>query len=498
MDEKRTLANTPGAGQILIFVMVAVAIGIPSLLLGGFFLGYIAFLLFGAIFVISFSGKRRRITLLVYLYLAFGLLLGGVFYNALTGDETAAQVATWPLIGSLLEDTVIVAVLAVATGTVGGALAVGLPLWLLVFISAEWMLALRQTYSLERKLATRLLLDLALGRNKTFVVADEGVVKRNDLEGPLDKFGAPVAVVVKPYNAVVLERGTRVSRIEGPGLVHLQNEEEIKTVVDLRPQGESFELEALTKDNVPIRFRGSVSFRIESWRETKEREGIGDFETKGFTGVIAGPYPVYRWTLYRAVYGVSAGKNWRSQTGGTAGGQVARAIGGFLVDEIFVVSEDERLSIPQSILKEIIEQAKEKAIEKARDWGVTVNSVNVFDVKMPEDVQKVFISRWREPWLGWRTARRAEVELYKAQTESQAKALSWEERYKQSLLKAIDQILGIEDIETRSQMLLEVVRSLQPVDTRVLSLLLESRGFSSRSLGSGAASDSSEDLEAEE
>jgi len=406
-DETRE--NSPGARQALAFFLVAMCVGVPGLLLGGPIVGYFAFLLFGILFVVFFSGDKRRLCLVFYLLLAVGLLVGGLTYSRLNSKATAAQLSSLPLIGSLLKHTAIKMGVAILAGLTGGLLAIGLPLWLTVFISAEWMLALRETYDLDRKLATKLLLYLALGIDESYAIADEGEIKETKPQGPLAIFGAPAVVVVKPYNAVVLESGGRVTRIEGPGLVTLRKHEIVKAIVDLRTQGGTFDMQALTKDNVPLAFRGSVAFRIESWKKARDRGDKGDFETKGFTGVISGPYPVYRRTLHRAVYGVKAGKDWQSQTIGMAAGRVAAAIRGLRVDEIFVVDENERVTMERSTLLDITDRAKPKAIETGRRWGVKVNSLNVFSIEMPEEVQKEFLRRWGAPWRGWQALIEAEA-----------------------------------------------------------------------------------------
>ena len=413
-----TLENSPGTRQILAFFLVALSVGIPALWLGGAIVGYFAFLLFGLLFVVFFSGAKRRLYLVVYLLLSVWLLVGGLTYFRLTGEETAAQISNLPLIGWLLEHTAVKVGVAVLTGLIGGLLTVGLPLFLIIFISAEWMLALSETYDLDRKLAMKLLLNLALGRAGAYAVADEGEIKATSPKGPLDRFGAPVAVVVKPYNAVVLERGDEISRIEGAGVVTLQRHETVKAVVDLRIQGGKFEITALTKDNVPLTVSGSSSFRIESWQDARDRGDRGDFETKGFTGVISGPYPVYQRTLYRAIYGVGSGKDWQSQTAGMAGGKVGAAIQNFRLDEIFVADEDERVRMERSALQDIVAQAQPEAVKTGRIWGVKVMGVGIASIEMPEEVQEEFLRRWGAPWRGWQALIEAEAKRRVAVTEA--------------------------------------------------------------------------------
>jgi regulator of protease activity HflC (stomatin/prohibitin superfamily) len=511
---RETRENNPGIRQVLTFFLVALAVGVPALLLGGPLVGYFAFVLFGLLFVLFFSGNRRRLALLLYLFLAAALLIGGLVHAWLNDVGTVARLGDLPLLGWLLGQAAVRSVLAVLAGGAGAALAVGLPLWLTIFISAEWMLALREAYGFDRKLATKLLFYLATGIGGAVIVVDEGEIKMTLPQGPLDKFGAPVVVVVKPYNAVVLVRGTAVSRIEGSELIKLQKGEMIEAVIDLRPQGRSYEREALTQDNVPLTVKGGVSFRIESASDTRRRRPREGHEIGQFKGVISGPYPVYRSTLYRAVFGVPAGKDWRSQTEGTASGRVGGAIRDSRIDEIFVVDEEERVSLERTTLQDIINRAKSGTIEAARNWGVQVGGVGVNTIEMPEEAQKAFLTRWREPWIGWTDVRKAESRLHVARLEAEAsiekargrqhatymtglgKAQALEEQYKRALNTIMNQLMDIEDEKLRVQMVLELIRSLQPVDRRVLNLLLEGRGI--RGLGPGSATDHPEESETEE
>ena len=84
--DKETGKKGPGARQRLLFFLVAMGVSIPGLLLGGPTVGYIAFLLFGILYVQFFSGKLRRLFLFLYLLLAVGLLVGGLAYPKLNSE----------------------------------------------------------------------------------------------------------------------------------------------------------------------------------------------------------------------------------------------------------------------------------------------------------------------------------------------------------------------------------------------------------------------------
>jgi regulator of protease activity HflC (stomatin/prohibitin superfamily) len=490
-----------GGRQTLPFLLVALIVGALALWVLGPLAGYLAFLLFGVLYVVFFAGKRQRLMLFVYLLLAVGLLVGGLVHARLGREATVARLGEFPLVGSLLVKPSARLLLAALAGVLGAAVGVVGPFFLLVLISAEWFLALRESYDLDRALAVRLLVYLALGIGEPYFIVENGEIAMTKPKGPLPKFGLPAVAVIKPYNAVVFERSGEVTRITGPGVVPMHRHERVKEIVDLRPQGELFEWQGLSKDNVPLTGKGFLGYRIESWESAKARGDKGETETRGFGGVVQGQYPVFERTLYRAVYKVRSDKDWQTQTVGMAQGQVGGAVRGYRVDEIFVVDEDERLRLEESILGEITEKARAGAVESARIWGVELTSFAIVGIEMPEKAQVEFLERWGEPWRGWREIRKSEDKLEVARLEAEAsiakaqakaetiflegrgKARAWEEQYDRTLRTAIDTIRALPDEEWRVRAVVEVIRNLQPVDKRLLGLLFSRGGFLGRGGG---------------
>jgi hypothetical protein len=132
-------------------------------LLGGPIVGYLAFLLSGFLFIIFLPGSKKLLSLVIYLFLAVGLLVGGLTHSWLNNEETVARISLLPLIGSLLKDAAIRAGLAIMAGAACAVLVVGLSLWLVVSVSREWVLALGETYGSKPRLLVSLLRSLALG-----------------------------------------------------------------------------------------------------------------------------------------------------------------------------------------------------------------------------------------------------------------------------------------------------------------------------------------------
>ena len=351
------------AVQALVFLAVAIFVGLPSLLVGGFVVGYVAFFVFGLLFVIFFAGERRDFALSFYIFLAVGFLVGGLVYDGLDSAGAVIRVSNWPLIGPLFEPSAVQTGLAILAGLSSGVVAI-------------------------------IVLMVVMRTGGETIIVDEGKTVKTEPGSLLGKFfGAPSTLVIRPYNAVVLMRGSKVSRIEGPGSTKLKKDEEVRDFVDLRPQSGGYEEKVRTKDNFPLTVRGGVGFRIESRDEALERKDEGDSETRDVSGVIGGCYPVFRHTLHRAVYAVGAGKDWIEKAKGAPGGKLRDAIRNYYLEDIFPLNGAER---DESILSELAGQVTEGVKKSAQGWGVTVYGVGVNEIEMPEHVRQHWEAAWQK------------------------------------------------------------------------------------------------------
>ncbi len=436
-NKKTTRTDTPGTAQVLAFVIVATIVGLPSLLIGGLVVGYLAFLVFGLLFAIFFAGKSRQIFLIFYVFLAAGFLIGGLTYYVLDTTEIAARLGNWPLIGPLLEPTATKTGLTILIGAVGGMLSIGLVTGLGPVILTKLgngILAVAQ----------------AIKFGGPIIVIDEGKWENPDPDKPPEQVVGPATLIVRPYNAIVLVKGSKVSRIEGPGEVKLEKWEGIKAAVDLRPQGEGYKAEVRTKDNFPLTVRGGVGFRIESQAETDKLGWTADDTiTKLFKEAIGSDdYKVYKHTIYRAVFAVGAGKNWIDKTSSTPEGKVRDIIRGYDLEDIFPLDGTRQ---PESFLNELAKQATEAVQKSARGWGVTVYGVGVNEVEMPEHVRRHWEAIWQNHIKIIRAESDMKAEVIRARgtrdatlkvAEAEEKVISSFEKVKAAALKDfIDQLL---------------------------------------------------------
>ena len=93
----------------------------------------------------------------------------------------------------------------------------------------------------------------------------------------LSRLGGPGVLVVRPGNAVVLERGGKITRIVGPGVHQLKRFEGLKSsdgkgIVDLRTQfAPETATNVLTRDGIPLEIKAATVFKIEPKQVTDQR-----------------------------------------------------------------------------------------------------------------------------------------------------------------------------------------------------------------------------------
>lgn len=136
----------------------------------------------------------------------------------------------------------------------------------------------RQRYQSFRALVT-----CYLGTNYPYYTVEDGQpVKRID-GNPYGRFFAgPGIVITEPHQAAVITTGIEVKEIAAPGLTFTGLFDGVDQIVDLRPQLKAFDVEAVTRDGIPIRVLCFVHFKIRTrdlppgrfWTDDESREAI--------------------------------------------------------------------------------------------------------------------------------------------------------------------------------------------------------------------------------
>lgn len=404
MEERRSYWQ-PAVLLILIFVLTFVGL-LWSMEVGCFL--FLSLTLYIARF--RSPPKLRRLFTVIWIIIAIALLVGIFIYRWLDIPELITTIANNIFLRFLIGATWSRVFWSAVAGLLVGISVVGLPLLAVMYISSEWLLAMRETYGVTRGQALRLLSTVVFNMNYPYFIIEDGDVVLAKPAGILELFGGPGVAVVKPYNAVVFEWGGEITRIEGPGVFLTKLFESPKHIIGLRPQWESFPVEeVLTKDKVPLRIRCGVGYRIESRDETAEREEKERQEVKSrrevaewrrLPGIINGQYPVYKRTIFKAAY--KAAGNWKLTTRGATTTKLREVVAEFELQDIYRLDEKSN----EFILTEIGRRTKEKVAEIAHYWGVRVGTVNIDTIEVSEAVKEPVKEKVWEMW-GAEYARRS-------------------------------------------------------------------------------------------
>jgi regulator of protease activity HflC (stomatin/prohibitin superfamily) len=234
-------------------------------------------------------------------------------------------------------------------------------------------------------------------------------------------------LVVKPGNAVVLERGGTTTRILGPGVHTLQRFEVIKRphqgkgIIDLRPQQGNATVRTLTKDGIPIDIHVSQSWQIEPKSVTESHRASQLAGGAATTPVLGAPeYPVYEATVRKAVFATPAA-GWASAVAERGLETLRDIVATYTLDEIFPVNPKTSGHglIVRQIEQDVIENYDPAVL------GAAYLAIDIRQIDVPDDIREQLVRRWKAPLerqvrlVQARAEREALVEL----SEGRAQAL---------------------------------------------------------------------------
>lgn len=271
------------------------------------------------------------------------------------------------------------------------------------------------------------------------------------------------AGIVDSNLAMTTGRGIELNRTVGPGFVRLSKDENIDLIVDLRDQRRKLNVEALTRDGIPIKTEMSVEFRVKR-KETVVEPNL--------------PYPYDPEALFQISYINSAGDN-QSQTGWAI--QIIRfaetsfiaEISRYTFDELYQRESADGTSPLERIRRVVLSNL---AIRFER-YGIEVADFFFGHLWPPERIVEQKILNWKADWQqrskmqearsearidrGLRMARaRAQVEII----ENIAKNIEAMRREGEADLKDIVAFRMVEAMEKAISD--EVVQSLVGEETR--------------------------------
>ncbi|MBC8492516.1 MAG: hypothetical protein H8D43_01925 [Chloroflexi bacterium] len=402
LEEKRSYRQL---AVLLILVVVLTFVGLRWRTEAGCCI-FLSLTLFIALF--RSPPRLRRLSTLIWIILAIALVVGIFTHRRLNTSDMTTAIANNVLLRFLIGATWSRVFWSAVAGLLVGICLVWGPLLAVMYVSSEWLLAMRETFGVTRGQALRLLVSIVLNVSYPYYLIEDGEMTLVKPKGVLDLLGGPGVAVVKPYNAVVFERAGKVTRIEGPDMFMTKLFEFVKHIIDLRPQWNNFEVEeVLTKDKVPLRIKCGLGYRIESREQvTKRVQHPRELvEGRRFPGIISGEYPVYKRTIFKAAYGPAG--DWKFTTKGATITQLRKIVAEYELQDIYHHDEKGK----GFILAEIGTQTREKVAGIAHHWGVHVGTVNIDTIEVSEVVSGAVREQVWKMWGSEYAQRRALVEV---------------------------------------------------------------------------------------
>lgn len=224
------------------------------------------------------------------------------------------------------------------------------------------------------------------------LLVKEGQIGESYQDMLLAKLGGPGIAIVFNDSAVVLEQYGRRIRVAGPGTIFLRRFERIREVLDLRPHERTSNVEALTKEGIPVETEVQVRFQL---ARDKNRP---------FPPPPGPPSPVYKWAWNKASQchrlltnldeGWEVEGHWPTRVMGNVGSTLRALIADVELDKLIETYQPDR-----DPRRDLIEEYRGKLQEAALNFGAQILDVRVGPIKptLPQ-VEKERIAHWKTFW----------------------------------------------------------------------------------------------------
>jgi hypothetical protein len=263
---------------------------------------------------------------------------------------------------------------------------------------------------------------------KYILVKDGGIEKQEGLPGWMSRYlGGPLTMIVFDGCALYLERGSRFSRVVGPGVPFLEWFETIKYVIDLRPQTKEDTFDAWTKDGIKIKITAKIECRVgDPAKKDPKGEHLYPFDP------VAAKKAVERFAVRwpDRQNGQPSEFTWIDACWGQVTGIVPGYIGSRMLDDLVAASRQSGQILAPDAMKEIFG----KLNGATQAFGCFVTEFQILKVKMPDEVEDLLKEYWK-----------AEKQSIITRTEGDAKAQNIRTREKARAEAQHDLILAIAD-----------------------------------------------------
>jgi regulator of protease activity HflC (stomatin/prohibitin superfamily) len=295
------------------------------------------------------------------------------------------------------------------------------------------------------------------------------------------------AGLIASHYSLVLSKETILTRSTEPGFVRLTRGEQVEKAVDLRQHQREIQIDALTRDGIPLKGAISVTFRV------KMEEAQRDSSL---------PFPVEADALFQLTYMDNVRD---SKVSHSWIDQICQAAANNLISELSRVTFDELYhrdpNNDNTAFEHIHRIIESNLVAKFISSGVDINDITINHLDPPEVVTEQRIENWRADWKRRKRIREVEGEVRisqrlqfaraRAQIEIVGNIANSIEQMRSSSGVELSDLVAIRMIEVMEEAISDdVVTSLVPPDTRekmssTEQWLRRQRGSQDAALGSG-------------
>jgi len=188
------------------------------------------------------------------------------------------------------------------------------------------------------------------------------------------------AGILRSYQALAINKGSRFARPAGPGYVRLEENESVDQLFDLRKHVRSQDVTANTHDGIPLITNVRIVFRIKPSRQTP---GATDLE-----------YPYAEKAIFQVSQANSIDENnellpWSEQ--------IAPQAASYLVSEVAQFTLNE-LSEEPNLLNGIQSRVRRLLRSNFDELGIKIIDVAVTMHDLPYEIKQHRLANWRTSW----------------------------------------------------------------------------------------------------
>jgi hypothetical protein len=235
---------------------------------------------------------------------------------------------------------------------------------------------------------------------RPWIVVEKGRISIGQ-DSTVARIGGPGSLIIGRDSAVLLVRGSLLTRVVGPGLHKLEAFERVYDIVDLRPKRSVRRVRALTREGIGLSW--DVEIRYEFLRDPEARfhgaqyTFLPDAVLRAATGKWAGPGAPGRG---RAIDWERKLVDWEADT-------ILRSIvARYSLNDIVGIGEADAGSTRERIRAELAQALR----QVAPALSATVLEVNLQDLSVDNEVIQQWIRFWQARWERWSAGELAEEE----------------------------------------------------------------------------------------